>query len=426
MTSPVKVRDALNHRRRVKVKGLKLSRDFNYLEISRISAAGDYETVSVSPDDIPDRADVVLRNGDVAVSSVRPNRNAVAYIRDAKRLVGTSGLVVLRARTVLPEYLFAFTKTKHFAAALTRETTATMYPAVSADDILNVPFIMPTPQFAQEVQKTVRKSSCMLLSAGKKHAAAEHALLKHLGLHEWQPQQGGVAVKAFSNSPGLAGRWDAEYYRPKYDDIAAAIERHDYATLETIADIKKSIEPGSEAYQDSGIPFVRVADLSKFDIARTAKFLGHKEYGEMLKDLHLRKNSILFTKDGTVGIAYKMNEDVSAITSGAILHLSVRNADAVLPDYLALVLNSLPVQMQAERDSGGVIIQHWRLDDIKKISIPILPYGDQRALADMVEDSFALRARSKELLDNARQAVETAIEKGEKEALAFLEERAKK
>lgn len=56
------------------------------------------------------------------------------------------------------------------------------------------------------------------------------------------------------------------------------------------------------------------------------------------------------------------------ITSGALLHLDVRNEN-ILSDYLTLVLNSIVAQLQAERDSNVAIIQHWKTDDIKKIIV---------------------------------------------------------
>ena len=52
-------------------------------------------------------------------------------------------------------------------------------------------------------------------------------------------------------------------------------------------------------------------------------------------------------------IAYKMEEDVEAVTSSAFLHFCVKNKAEVMPDYLALVLNSEVVQLQAERDASG-------------------------------------------------------------------------
>ena len=43
------------------------------------------------------------------------------------------------------------------------------------------------------------------------------------------------------------------------------------------------------------------------------------------------------------------------ISSSGILHLTMKD-NAVLPDYLTLVLNSKLVRLQAERSAGGSII----------------------------------------------------------------------
>ncbi len=95
-------------------------------------------------------------------------------------------------------------------------------------------------------------------------------------------------------------------------------------------------------------------------------------------------------------------------------------------DYLTLVLNSLPTQMQAEWDSDGAIIEHWRPEQIEKILIPILPPAKRKQLADKVRESFENRRQSESLLIIAKTAVEIAIEKGEKAALRYLEENNKK
>ncbi len=101
--------------------------------------------------------------------------------------------------------------------------------------------------------------------------------------------------------------------------------------------------------------------------------------------------------------------------------MTVKNPD-FLPDYLTLVLNSIVVRMQAERDAGGSIIQHWKPSEIEKVIIPQLPMGKQELLAEKVQESFALRQESKRLLELAKHAVEVAIEQGEEMALHLLED----
>ena len=43
--------------------------------------------------------------------------------------------------------------------------------------------------------------------------------------------------------------------------------------LGELVQIQKSIEPGSDAYQEEGIPFIRVADLSKFGIEKPSLYI---------------------------------------------------------------------------------------------------------------------------------------------------------
>ena len=78
----------------------------------------------------------------------------------------------------------------------------------------------------------------------------------------------------------------------------------------------------------------------------TSIYLSENEFKDCIRP---KKDTIFLSKDGTVGIAYKMNKDENIITSSAILHLDVKD-EKVLPDYLTLVLNSiLYVRKKKER-----------------------------------------------------------------------------
>ncbi|OLA47234.1 MAG: hypothetical protein BHW39_02735 [Firmicutes bacterium CAG:552_39_19] len=228
------------------------------------------------------------------------------------------------------------------------------------------------------------------------------------------------SIKTLSESFEMTGRLDAEYYLPKYDELFDTLRKFPCKRLGDIVTIKKSIEPGSEAYQDSGIPFVRVSDISNFEVIQPEIYLSENVV-ENVETLYPRKDTILFSKDGSVGIAYKLAENKKIITSGALLHLTVKDKGTVLPDYLTLVLNSNIVQMQAERDSNGAIIQHWKPSEIENVVVPVLEMEQQKKIVELVQKSFALRKQSKQLLEDAKCAVEMAIEQGEDIALKWLE-----
>ena len=91
-----------------------------------------------------------------------------------------------------------------------------------------------------------------------------------------------------------------------------------------------------------------------------------------------------------------------------------------MPDYLTLVLNSLTIQLQAERSANGAVIKHWRPEDIDNTLITLLDFKIQKQIADKIQESFKLRKKAKDLLNLAKQIVETAIEKNETEALKLI------
>jgi type I restriction enzyme S subunit len=272
----------------------------------------------------------------------------------------------------------------------------------------------------------------MVEAAGKKNEHSKElytqaeSILKNI-LKIDQKNTSNISVKNVTESFLVSGRLDAEYYQPKYDRLFASLKNHPTQLLggkDGIVTIKKSIEPGSDLYCDDGIPFVRVSDVTKYGISETSIKLPRNIVEEPNK-LYPKKNTILFSKDGSVGIAYKVEKDMEVITSGALLHLIVKKPLEVLPDYLTLVLNSPIVQLQAERDSNGAIIKHWKPSEIENVIIPILDIEIQKEIVSKIQESFKLRRQSEQLLEKAKQAVELAIEQGEEKTIEWMKDKVK-
>ena len=282
------------------------------------------------------------------------------------------------------------------------------------------------PKLSTEFQDVIRNcvSKAYQLQRGSNETYLESEKILEESLCIKQSSNDSVSIKTLSESFNISGRLDAEYYQPKYDELFAMLSKHKSKNLggkNGLVNIKKSIEPGSESYKDEGIPFVRVSDIDKFEITSPEIKLP-QDIVPNIENLYPKKDTILLSKDGSVGIAHKVQEALEVVTSGALLHLTVKDTKEILPDYLTLVLNSSIVQLQAERDCNGAIIQHWKPADIEKVIIPILDMEKQIEIADKVQESFRLRKKSKKLLDIAVRAVEMAIETDEETAIAWMKE----
>ena len=348
--------------------------------------------------------------------------------------VGTAGLITQqsyitrdliyidssRLRRVDYIFLYLYYCSSFAHKQMVRSSSMTAQPHLTITLIKDIPILKASNAFKEMVSTCYDDSKRMLDGAKRAYKQATALLDRTLRIKTKSNKTS--FVKSFSKTYAITGRMDAEYFQPKYDelyDTLAAFKNKPLGGENGVVSIKKSIEPGSEAYQEEGVPFVRVSDISKYGISEPEIHLPFS----IIKDidsLFPKKDTILFSKDGSVGIAYKVEKDSQLVTSGALLHLTVRHTEEVLPDYLTLVLNSPIVQLQAERDSSGAIIQHWKPSEIEQVTIPILDMSMQKEIATKVQESFSMRRKSKELLGFAKQAVEMAIEQGEERAMQWL------
>jgi len=329
--------------------------------------------------------------------------------------------VRVKSENIYPEFLFAFLKSKYGQYQLGKLNTGNAQAYLNSLNIASLFTVELSKPFQEKIQELIASAYQKLENSQSFYSQAEELLLSELGLADWKPKHRLTFVKNFSETQ-KAERIDAEYFQPKYEEIIEAVKKYKegFDELGNLVKIKKSVEPGSEAYQEKGIPFVRVSNLSKFEFANNnQQFISEELYGE-LKNHQPKQGEILLSKDATPGVAYYLNEEPQKmIVSGGILRLKVDNGQ-VLPEYLTLVLNSVIVQKQIERDAGGSIINHWRPDQVKATLIPLLKEAKQKEIKELIEKSFNDRKLSKSLLEIAKRGVEIAIEKDEQEAEKWI------
>ena len=170
--------------------------------------------------------------------------------------------------------------------------------------------------FNIEIERLTYRAFEELEKANSLYNNAESILLEYLGISEFAPNRNSISKK-LSSSLLLSGRLDAEYYLPQFDELLNLLEQFDTQMLGELVAILKSVEPGSDYYLKEGIPFVRVSDLTQFGVTKPSIYLDKEIFKDVIRP---KKDTILLSKDGSIGIAYKVDKDEDFITSGAILH----------------------------------------------------------------------------------------------------------
>ena len=362
-----------------------------------------------------------IENNDVLVTIVGNSIGDIGYAKNLpKDSVLTENAVAIRSKTIPQEVIFVYLMGKYGANYIKRNTVGTAQPKLSIERIKQFKYPKLSSLLCQKIVSLVNESFTFHKKYFSLYSRSELEILKLVGFDSINDviKASQISVRRFTDIENNL-RIDAEYYQPKYDYLIDLIKNQKFDSLENIVDIQKSVEPGSDYYEEEGIPFIRVADIDKFGIKKPKVYLSPEYFSQIISP---KKNTILFSKDGTCGIAYKFDDTEKVITSSALLHLTKKNDISIDLDYLTLVLNSPIVQMQAERDAGGSILKHWGVSQIKRVLIPMLDKNSQHSLGNMVRESFMLREKSRELIKIAQLAVEIAIEEGEEKSYAYIEQ----
>jgi type I restriction enzyme, S subunit len=366
-----------------------------------------------------------LKENDILISVVGTLGNACIVSQKDLPAIFSCKSTVVRTNKLNPNFLLTFLNCKFGKELLLRKERGAIQKGLNLEDLKTVLVPNFSDFFQIETEKILIKANQKVEQSKSLYAQSEQILLQEIGLQNFEPSKEPVNIKSFKESFGATKRLDAEYYQLKYEQVIEKILVQNHDSLVNIVNISKSIEPGSNHYsEEAGMPFYRVSDYNKFGLRKPDKELTNSfvsDNKELIIKIKPKKDTILFSKDGSVGTAYLLRKDLDGITSGAILHLQIKNTKEIIPEYLTLALNSKLVQMQAERDAGGSIILHWRKEEIEQVVVPIINFQKQQEIAELIQESFQLKAESERLLEVAKKAVEMAIEEGEEMAIDYIE-----
>ena len=354
-----------------------------------------------------------IKRGEILIE-VKGNIDKIALVPNDYPLntLVTGSLYKFTPANISGEFLLIWLTCKYGENLKTKLKRNLMVHFIGKDDLYNIPVPIFSNRFQSEIEKIVKTAHAKQAQAKQLYTEAENLLLAELDLLDYQPQHQ-LTFDTIKKEVDQAGRFDAEYFQPKYANIIKRIENYagGFGIIKNMVDWKKGIEVGTKAYTENGKDFVRVSDVSINGVEKTNRKISNALFDELKKDFQPKKGDILFTKDGTIGIANVVNENLDGVVSGAFLRLTLRGEYLDFEkECLTLILNSVLCKMQVEKLSGGAIIAHLKPSDFDKFKIPLIKQSIQQQIAQKITQSHQLRTESKDLLELAKLKVEQAIE----------------
>jgi len=135
---------------------------FRYIEIGDILGNGTVADKEIEMAEAPSRAIWLVKAGDVLTSTVRPNRRLSALVMpEQDGCVASSGFVVLQPKYVAAEVLLTYLRLPIFCELMDLHTSASLYPAISEQDFLNLPFPKVEVKTTEKIVDLVRSSHAL-------------------------------------------------------------------------------------------------------------------------------------------------------------------------------------------------------------------------------------------------------------------------
>jgi len=354
-----------------------------------------------------------------------------ASLLEEHKLVALSRTVlgVQKIKDVDPYYLLIFLRCKYGFNQLYRARELTIQYQLTLARVKNVRVYQANQDFQKLIRTIVYKYLKLIQVSKKLYQQAEDLLLTELGLKDWQPTEESIAVKSFSESFLSSGRLDAEYYQPKYDEIENYFKTFKLIKIRDLINYPVSSgatpKAGGDDYtdEDDGIPFIRAVDLKDGEVD-TNNFIFIKRYVHdlTLKKTKVKKNDVLFSIAGTVGRCAIFDHDFEVNINQAVSILRFDEAQ-IKRLYLIVFFNSKIGKMYVSKYARQGLQTNLNLNEVSDLRIPILDYNLQEEISQKVQNSFDIKAKSKQLLEIAKIGVEKAIETDEETATAWINQK---
>ena len=316
----------------------------------------------------------------------------------------------------IKHYILTFLNTRTANQLVVRLATGNVQPKLTTKDMC----LIPIPAFSSEyytfISKFVDKSEDAIVQAEDNYKEAERILaiaMNIRGINQVLPVK---AEKHLSDSFGKTGRLDAEYYQPKYESIEQKLN-----TSETVLSLcnlydKNFVPQDKESYQYIELADVgQSGDISGVDI----------QYGS---DLPTRARRVVKSGQIIVSSVEGSLQSCALITDEYDEALCstgfyVLDSNCINSETLLVLFKSEPIQALMKQRCSGTILAAISKDELLSMPLPMIDADTQKVIATKVQESFALRKQSRQLLEYAKQAVEMAIEQGEDAALVWLKDK---
>lgn len=371
-------------------------------------------------------SEIKLSIGDLLITRKgNYGKSQVINKKEILKSIISSEIFLIKLKNINPYYADTFLKSKFGQSQFERNIHGVSNFSVTQEALLN--FLIPIfpKEFQLEIEAMVKDSHKALENSKKLYKEAEKILYEALGLDAENPLESilsfreknkvihnhlkrykrlNISIRTYKESYLKTGRLDAEYYQVKYDLIENIIKDYygGYDKLD-ISEIKDDnfIPNEKEKYR-----YIELANIINGNITEPSEYLGENLPTRARRKVRMG-DLIISSVEGSLSSCALITEefDNCIVSTG----FYVLKSNSINSETLLVIFRSELFQKYLNKFPSGTILSAISKDGLKNILIPNLDLKTQRKIEAKVKQSFELRDKSKELLENAKVKIENAI-----------------
>lgn len=340
--------------------------EFIYVDLSAVDQ--DSKTIAsprrLACRDAPSRARQIIRSGDVLVSTVRPNLNAVGRVPvELDGATASTGFCVLRPRSKIADgaYLFHWVRSPRFVAEMVRRATGASYPAVSDRIVCESKIPLPSLPEQRRITEIMDKADAL-------RAKRRAALVRLDTLTQF------IFLDMFGDPATNPKRWPVRTIR----DL---LESASYGTSE-------------KAGATGEFPVLRMNNITRTGEMDFAE-LKYMDLREDQRERYLvRTGDVLFNRTNSAELVGKTAVYRAASPmayAGYLIRLRVNRKHE--PEYLAAFLNTAYSKRVLRSMCKSIIgMSNINATEIQALRIPVPPHPVQHEFAGCITAVERLKA----------------------------------
>ncbi|MDR7074161.1 restriction endonuclease subunit S [Fictibacillus barbaricus] len=371
---------------------------YSYIDLSAVSAEKGVivNSKQILGEDLPTRASLLVKEGDIILSTVRPERNLVAIIeKEYSDSIVNNSFVVLRPKqgTNISSLLYFILRSTEVRRNLISLARGTAVPTIKISDLslIHLPFLELDFNKVDRARDLYDLWFEMQTQIKPLEAIIEDIFVERgirSDLYDSYSENRNSLYKVLPYGK-LEDRMDVCFLMTPPIEKQWSVQT---LSLDSLANFRSGAAIPAKEYQENGVPYVRIKNLNESSILLDDMIYVKEDFSMNNPKAVLNKGNIIISRVGTIGKAALVDQRLEGSIANQHITIVESNSEHIIPEYLNFYLQTPWAVDQLMQKASGAAQQFIKLRDIKDLQVPVPTLQEQQTIVNLIKKAIKINS----------------------------------